>query len=165
VRLLRDRLRDVQGNFDSQLPANQDAHAVWLHGDGSVKMVLITRSGPRFVVIGNVDGDVFGAGSTITHVGVDSSVGAPTDLEGMPAVFQITVFSFNVNTREFSVDDTLGEVYVGMKAADGSQLEVSIGGPTSFVDTDGPGTDDFRDAGFPTLSQLAGVAQPPVVGG
>ena len=165
MRLLRDRLRDVQGNFDSQLPANQDAHAVWLHGDGSVEMVLITRSGPRFVVIGNVDGNVFGAGSTITEVGVDGSVGATINLEGRPAVFQITAFSFDSNTSEFSVDDSLMEVYVRMRAADRSQLDVSIGGATSFVDTDGPGGDDFRDAGFPTLSQLAGVAQSPVVGG
>jgi len=144
---------------------SQDGQAVWLRGTGRVEVVLTTRSGPMFVVIGNVVGDVFGAGSTITEVGVDGSVGATINLAGRPAVFQITVFSFNVDTREFSVDESLMEVYVEMRAADRSQLDVSIGGATSFVDTDGSGAADFRDEGFSTLSQLAVPVQPnPVVG-
>jgi len=163
--IVEDLTTQSASNPNPSDPAIRDGQAVWAEGVGRVEVVMIKKSGAQAVVRGNVVGSLFGAGSTITYIGADGKVGQTIDLAGSPAVFKISTFRYDGINRKFTADHRMKEVYVWMRAADGSQLDVSIGGPTSFVDTDGPGTADFRDAGFPTLSEPAGVAQPPVVGG
>lgn len=151
----KDMTNDLNVAPDLYNLESQDSNAMWFRGSGNVEVAARRPDGITVVLQGDVNNNMFGEGATISIVSPNGEVIDYQDIEGNPATFQIAKFGYEEDANALYLTNFLDEIRVGMTAKKEDNLWIHVGGPTSYFDTDGAGTQDFLDAGVAMLDQDA----------